>query len=251
MTPGLTGPLDSRLDARHTLGMPGVEAIARALLGWAPWILLPVFALHATGDPADAALAAAGGVAMLFLFYRLSPDPTLPADGPLRIAKAEPGTITVRLDEEKPLRPDHDVAQHAPPEEHVEAPASDAGSVRLVLELASAPTFVALGYLQHGASGRDWPGALLYAGLACAVLFSIAAPVAAVVNRVKSDRTPDSAGWGPVIPLAAAAFAIFFVVFGDAGFRILGTAAAGIIVVALIVKDYKDAWNGTGRHRRR
>ena len=228
--------------------MPRIHTLARALLGWAPWALLPVFLLSITGDVEAAALAMALGATMFFLFYRLSPDPPLTGLGPLKRVKAHPGALTVPLEEPGPLRPARDITDAPREGDLVAGPVHVPG--RLTFEIATAPAFIAFGYFERSLEGFDWAGALLYAGLSSAALFAIVAPVAYLVSRPK---TPGSAprGWGPLIPLAAAAVAVFFLVFGMAGVQIAGTATVGLIVCAAIIQDYKDAWNGTGRHRRK
>lgn len=229
--------------------MPRIHTLARALLGWAPWALLPVYLLSITGDVGAAALALAFGATMFFLFYRLSPDPPPTAAGPLKRVEVSPGTLTVPLEEPGPLRPARDITDDPREGDVVAGPVPVPG--RLTFEIATAPAFIAFGYFERSVEGFDWAGAFLYAGLSSAALFAIVAPVASLVSRPKPAGPPDSRDWGPLIPLAAAAVALFFLVFGAAGFQIVGTAALGLIVCAFIIQDYKDAWNGTGRHRRK
>lgn len=232
-------------------GIPRVDVLARALLGWATWFLLPVFMYHATGDPPAAALAAAGSAVMLFLHYRLSPEPARPALGSMKPFEAQPGTLTVPLEEARPLRPARDLTDDAPTERagRGEIPLSD--SARLAFSIASAPAFVAVGYLQQGSPGADWASALFYCGLASIALFAIVAPVSAFVSRSNAERSAGAKGWGPAVPLTVGALLAALAFFFPGALYFLGSAAVALLLLALIVQDYKDAWNSTGRHRRR
>lgn len=223
--------------------MPRLGFIARALLGWGPWVLLPLFTMQATGAE-DAALAAAAGVAVLWLFYRLSKDPPPP-----KVATSRPGTLTVPLDEAKPLRPARDITENVPANRAALAAARRLTPSHVNFEIASAPLFIAVGYFLRDVSGDAWGGAFLRAGLVCAVFFGLAASVDYILSRERPDRTPAVAGWGPLVPLVAGAFSLLALVFPE-GLLFFGGVVIGVLVIAFVVQDIKDVWEGTGRHRR-
>jgi hypothetical protein len=171
--------------------MPRIHTLARALLGWAPWALLPLFLLSITDDVEAVALAVALGGAMFFLFYRLSPAPAPTGAGPLKRFTAAPGTLTVPLEESRPLRPARGITDDPREGDIVAGPVPVPG--RLTFEIATAPAFVAFGALERSLETFDWAGALLYAGLSSAALFAIVAPVAFLVARPKPSGPPTRA----------------------------------------------------------